>query len=369
MSDENDRENKTEPASAQRLQRAWDDGQVPVGHDAIHVVGVAAAALVLLLLAPVLSSGLQDLLGGAAAGVHRASFRALPGLALRPAAAAGAVCLAAAVASIVAALAQTRGGFWPHLAGPDVTRLFHPERLVRVASREGLVDLLAALVKVVAIGGAAWSGLSGQLGALAGLVGAAPDAQLAAGFGIVARVAKPVLATALALAALDVGLQRWRFAVRMRMTKEEVKREMKEDEGDPLLRGKRKRRHRELLRNQARQEVPRADALVVNPTHIAIAIRYRRDEGRAPRVTAKGKGVLAELMREIARENGVPIVQDIPLARLLYRKVKVGRAIPAQTYKAVAAILAFVYRVTRSSGPVHPERSASAGGAKTRERA
>jgi flagellar biosynthesis protein FlhB len=93
--------------------------------------------------------------------------------------------------------------------------------------------------------------------------------------------------------------------------------------------------------------IGKADALLVNPTHIAIALRYRKAEGRAPRVTAKGKGQLAELMRELARENGIPIVEDVPLARLLYRKVKVGREIPAQTYKAVATLLAFVYRVTR----------------------
>src|SRR5512133_2197266 len=124
MADESDRENRTEAASAQRLRRAWDEGQVPVGHDAIHVAGVAAAALALVLLAPVLRTGLQDLLGAAAAGVHRASFRALPALAARPLAAAASVCLAAAVASIVVTLAQTRGGFWPHLAGPDVARLF-----------------------------------------------------------------------------------------------------------------------------------------------------------------------------------------------------------------------------------------------------
>jgi flagellar biosynthesis protein FlhB len=93
----------------------------------------------------------------------------------------------------------------------------------------------------------------------------------------------------------------------------------------------------------------------VNPTHVAIALRYRKDEGRAPRVTAKGKGALAEYMRDLARENGIPIVQDIPLARLLYRKVKVGKEIPAATYKAVAAVLAFVYRMTgRRAG----ERSA-----------
>jgi flagellar biosynthesis protein FlhB len=148
-------------------------------------------------------------------------------------------------------------------------------------------------------------------------------------------------------AGADFALTRWRYRKRHMMTKDELRREMKEDEGDPLLRGQRKRRHRELVRKSAIAETRRADALIVNPTHVAIAIRYRRDEGRAPRVTAKGKGELAEYMRGLARENGIPICEDIPLARLLYRKVKVGREIPAQTYKAVAAVLAFVYRITR----------------------
>jgi len=130
------------------------------------------------------------------------------------------------------------------------------------------------------------------------------------------------------------------------MTRDEVKREGKEDNGDPMIKGKRRRRMREISKGRVAVEVPRADALLVNPTHIAIAIRYRKDEGAAPRVIAKGKGKLAEIMREIARENGIPIVEDIPLARLLYKRVKVGRSVPAETYKAVAAILAFVYRLT-----------------------
>ena len=92
--------------------------------------------------------------------------------------------------------------------------------------------------------------------------------------------------------------------------------------------------------------MPRADALIVNPTHVAIAIRYRPGESAAPRVTAKGKGQLAEYMRDLARENGIPIVENIALARLLYRRVKIGRSVPAETYKAIAAILAYVYRIT-----------------------
>jgi flagellar biosynthetic protein FlhB len=114
-----------------------------------------------------------------------------------------------------------------------------------------------------------------------------------------------------------------------------------------MIKGRRKRKHRELSKARARLEVPRADALLVNPTHVAIALRYRRSEDKAPRVTAKGKGQLAEIMRDLARSNGIPIVEDIPLARLLHRKVKTGGFVPADTYKAVASILAFVYRVTK----------------------
>ncbi len=126
-----------------------------------------------------------------------------------------------------------------------------------------------------------------------------------------------------------------------------VKREMKEDEGDPLIRGARKRRHREIVRRNALAESKKADVLIVNPTHIAIAVRYRKDQDRAPRVLAKGKGVLAEAMREVARSSGIPIIQDIPLARLLFKKVKSGGTVPADTYKAVAAVLAVVYRMTQ----------------------
>jgi flagellar biosynthesis protein FlhB len=350
VADEHDRENRTEPASAQRLRRAREEGQVAIGHDAMLVAGLAAAALAIAGLGGTIRSGLTDLFAAAAGGLRESSFSALPSLAARPAGAALAVCASAALASAVAALAQTRGGFWAHLAAPDPARLLSPGRLGRLFTREFLVDLALSLTKVAAIGAAAFWGVGDELRGIPRLLGAAPAEQVASTFRLLGAAAKPVLAAAAALAAIEWGVANWRFAVKMRMTKEEAKREYKEDEGDPLLRGQRKRRHRELVRNRAKAEVPRADALVVNPTHVAVAIRYRRDEGRAPRVTAKGKGELAEYMRELARENGVPIVQDVPLARLLYRKVKVGREIPAQTYKAVAAVLAFVYRVTGRSG-------------------
>jgi flagellar biosynthesis protein FlhB len=338
-------EDRTEQPSARRLHQAWEEGKVPLGHDAPLVVGLGAAALALVLVAPTLRQGLVRLLAEAAGGVDRARFDTLPGLAGGPVLAALAVCSAAAVAATAAVVAQTRGGLWPHLALPDLTRLWQAGRL-NLFRKELWIDLGVALVKVLALGWAAWTVIRADFLALPGMLGAAPGDQLSATTGILWRTALRLILAAAVLAGLDLAIQRMRFTARMRMTREETKREAKEDEGDPLLRGRRRKRHRDLSRGRAALEVPRADALVVNPTHVAVALRYRKGEGRAPRVTAKGKGVLAEYMRELARENAVPIVQDVPLARLLYRKVKVGGEIPAATYQAVAAVLAFVYRLT-----------------------
>jgi flagellar biosynthesis protein FlhB len=350
VADDHDQESKTEAASPQKLRHAREEGQLPMGHDVVLAAGTAAAALALIALAGTLRSGLADLLGQAAATVDRTPFSSMAGLAAKPVGAGLAVCAAAGLAAAAATLAQTGGGFWGQKAAPDLARCFNTERLGRMFKKDFVFDLLLNVAKVFAIGAAAWSALEDDLATLPALLTAEPGAQVEAGFGMLATAAKPVLVVVLLLAGLELGLAHWRFAKQLRMTKEELKNEAKEEDGNPQMKGKRRARHRERIRNQARIEVPRADALIVNPTHVAVAIRYRRDEGRAPRVTAKGKGELAEYMRSLARENGVPIVQDVPLARLLYRKVKVGREIPAQTFKAVAAVLAFVYRVTGQRG-------------------
>jgi flagellar biosynthesis protein FlhB len=338
-------EDRTEQPSARRLRQAWEEGKVPLGHDAPLVTGLVAGALALLLVAPTLRLGLVRLVAQAAGGLDRARFSALPGLAGGPVLATLAVCGSAAVAAAAAVIAQTRGGLWPHLALPDPSRLWQAGRL-DLFRKELWIDLGVALVKVLALGWAAWTVVRADFLALPGMLGAAPAEQLTATAGILWKTALRLLLAAGVLAGLDLALQRMRFTARMRMTREEIKREAKEDEGDPLLRGRRRKKHRELARGRAALEVPRADALVVNPTHVAVAIRYRKGEGSAPRVTAKGKGVLADYMRDLARSNAVPIVQDVPLARLLYRKVKVGGEIPAATYQAVAGVLAFVYRLT-----------------------
>jgi flagellar biosynthesis protein FlhB len=339
-------ESQTEAPSQRRLARAWEEGRVPLGRDVALVAGLAAGAAAALALAGVLRAGLVEAVRAALAALPGTPFAALPRLSAAPAAAAAAVCAAAALGGALATLVQTRGGFWPDHPLPDLERLLDPGRLGRLLSRQLLADLALAIVKVVALGWAAWSVVRGEFLTLPAQLGAGPADQLARAFAIAARAGGRMLLVAALLAGADVALVRLRFMKSMRTSRDEAKREAREEEGDPRLRTRRRSRHRELSRGRARVEVPRADALVVNPTHVAVALRYRRDEGRAPRVIAKGKGALADYMRALAREHAVPIVRDVALARLLHRKVKVGREVPAATYKAVAAVLAFVYRLT-----------------------
>jgi flagellar biosynthesis protein FlhB len=349
--DDVEQDERTEAPSGKRMAQAATQGDLPIGRDVAPVVGLVSMAAALTTLGPGLSNSLSRLFAGVAGQVGQTPFGDLPNLMWRPVFYSVGICAAGAAGSIVATLVQTKGGFWGEKLEPDLTRLWGGVKLFKVFSKDFALDLGLAIVKVVAVGATAWAAAKDDFAALPQILQANPADELAWVFTLLGKVAKPALLMAAIIAGLDLAMTRWRYFKKMKMTKEEAKREFKEDEGDPLAKGKRKKRHREIVNGKVRLEVPRADALIVNPTHIAIAIRYRRDEGRAPRVTAKGKGLLAEHMRALARENGVPIVEDIPLARLLFKKVKVGREIPAQTFKAVATILAFVYRVTgRSAG-------------------
>jgi len=144
---------------------------------------------------------------------------------------------------------------------------------------------------------------------------------------------------------IDFIYQKRRYIQNLKMTHEEIKRERKDSEGSPELKGRRKSMHRDLTLNKVLKEVPRADVVVTNPTHYAVALRYIQGVDSAPRVVAKGVDSLALTIRQIARRNNVPIVENRPLARVLWRKVKVGRGVPMDLFQAVAEVLAHVYRL------------------------
>jgi len=144
---------------------------------------------------------------------------------------------------------------------------------------------------------------------------------------------------------MDYLYQRWSFEKGLRMSKDELKEETKETEGDPHVRARIKAIQREMARKRMMQDVPTADVVVTNPTHLSVAIRYDRSKSDAPVVVAKGSGHLAMKIRELAAENNVPLVENKPLARHLYKHTEVGMQIPVDVYKAVAEVLAYVYRL------------------------
>ena len=166
-----------------------------------------------------------------------------------------------------------------------------------------------------------------------------------------------VVASMGALTGLDYLYQRWRTEAQLRMSRQEVKEEMREQEGDPQLKGRLKSLRQKMARRRMTADVAKADVVITNPTELAIALRYRADEMSAPRVLGKGAGYIAEKIREIAREKGIPIVENKPLARLLYRQVDVGQEIPEVVYRAVAEVLAYVYKLRRGDRSATPSLS------------
>jgi flagellar biosynthesis protein FlhB len=345
MSDETEQDQKTESASERRMQSARENGDIAIARDVSMLATLGAAGTVLTIIGPALRDALVNLVYASVDGLGNPSAdRLLPYLS-RPSLLVLLVPTAVAMAVVVVFGVQTRLGLWPELTFPDFSRVFSAGRLKRLFKKDMVIDLGVAAVKVLTLGWALWSAFGATFLALPRMVFMSPAMQVEATYRPLSAGLAKILTTVALLAGVDFALTQYRHRQKMKMSKDEAKRDHREESGDPMIRARRRRKHRELAKGLVKIEVPRADALVVNPTHIAIAIRYRPGEDQAPRVTAKGKGQLAEIMRDLAREHGIPIVEDIPLARLLYRRVKVGRCVPMETFKAVAAILAYVYRV------------------------
>ncbi len=157
-------------------------------------------------------------------------------------------------------------------------------------------------------------------------------------------------------AAADYGLERWQYTKGLMMTKDEVKREYKEMEGDPQIKGRRRQLHRELLTNDAVQATRRASAVVTNPTHIAVALRYDRDEAPLPVVLAKGENLIAQQILDVAERYDIPVMQNIDLARALHERVEIDQLIPADLIEPVAEVLRWVRRLARQPGEVEVAR-------------
>jgi flagellar biosynthesis protein FlhB len=345
--DDEDEESKTEDPSPQRLEQAFEQGDLPMSHDLIAIVSMCLGLLVVFALLPSLTQALVTTVRSLepmtrtqdpAPLIRAMNTLRLPALGL---------LVAGTFGALAASLGQTGARFFPDKLAPDFSRLFSWQTIVRTFTKEGVTDIFLSLLKLSVVLAATILPGTDEFVTLTRLILATTDTQPGAIGALLSPLAMRGALVLALIAGVDFGVQRYRWFQKKKMTKEEVKREMKNDEGDPHIKGRRRQIQRKMARRKPpAQTVPKADAVIVNPTHIAIAIRYRKGEHRAPIVIAKGKGVTADAIRALAREHQIPIVKDIPLARLLHKKCEIGREVPMETFKAVAAVLAFVAKIT-----------------------
>jgi len=218
----------------------------------------------------------------------------------------------------------------------------------KIFSKEGAVNLFKSIAKMVIVGVVVWITMQSRLSELTTLGEkdvAASTAELA---GIAVDMALRAAVVLFMLALVDYGWQRRQFMSQLRMTKQEVRQEMRETDGDPQIKGAIRRKRQELM-NRMISAVPKADVVVTNPTHFAVALKYDPVTMGAPVVIAKGADLLAKRIREVAMKAGVPVLEEPPLARALYAAVPVGHNIPANLFHAVAEVLAWVYALKTKS--------------------
>jgi flagellar biosynthetic protein FlhB len=237
---------------------------------------------------------------------------------------------------------------------PNFDRLNPASGFGRLFSMAAVVRGLLALLKVVALGFVAYWVVSGR-GLIIASISANPlSGATATSWAIVMRLATYLSAAIVIVAILDYVYQRRRFEQSLRMTKQEVKEEMKREEGDPQIKARIRQIQRDRARRRMLSEVPKATVVVTNPTHYAIALRYDAPRDTAPMVVAKGHGVIARRIAELARRHSIPVLERPPLAKALYESVREGQAIPGPLFRAVAEVLAFVYRVRGATAPFVP---------------
>ncbi len=213
----------------------------------------------------------------------------------------------------------------------------------RIFSKDSIVNLIMALAKIFLVCMIAYSSIKDQANNLFLLYDIGLKAALSLIYEIIINIGIKISVVYIILGLADYVYQKWKFTDDMKMTKQEVKDEYKNTEGDPQIKGKQRQRMMESSQRRMMKNVPQADVVITNPTHIAVAILYDNTKDEAPRVVAKGEDYLAQRIKETAKEANVPIVEDKPLARALYATVDVDETIPPELYQAVAEILAVVY--------------------------
>jgi len=357
MSDTNDAASKTEEPTPRKLEQARQRGDVVKTMDLSAFASLAGAGAVVVMLGGWLSRNLavqlapflsrpqeMALEGHGGVDIFRyALMAALPAF--------GAVMAAAAFSGVAANLLQTGFLFTPDKLKPDPGKLSPAQGFKRIFGPDGLIHFARSVLKVLATGAIGWWVLKPHWREITQLAALDPSGILPLTLDIVKRLVFSVAAFTLVVAGVDWLVQRQRFMARMRMSKEELKEDHKQSEGDPHVRARQKQIRNERARRRMMQAVPQATVVVMNPTHYAVALKYEQGEDAAPVCVAKGLDTLALKIREVAEAAGVPVIEDPPLARALYAAVDIDDMIPPAHYEAVAKIIGFILNGARRRAP------------------
>ncbi|MDX9884926.1 flagellar biosynthesis protein FlhB [Thauera sp.] len=350
MAEESDLE-KTEDPSPRRLEQAREEGQVPQSRELSTFLVTVTGAATLLLMGNWMATRVAGLVRGGFAFERAAAFepalmldvlqRMLSGalLTLMP------LFFALLVAAVAAPILLGGLVFAPKVLALNFGRMNPIKGIGRMFSVHGLAEMMKAILKSLLVGGIAALVLWFNIDHLFDLMVEPLEVGMADFSDTVAFSALMIVLSLGLLALIDVPFQLWQYHKKLRMTKEEVKRESKEQEGDPMVKGRIRALQREMARRRMMTEVPKADVVVTNPTHFSVALKYDGEKMGAPVVVAKGRGELALKIREIAKEHGVPMLEAPPLARALYKHCELEQSIPAGLYTAVAEVMAYVYQL------------------------
>ncbi len=254
------------------------------------------------------------------------------------------VCFIAMFLGIIPTIAQTKGLFTMKALKPKFSRLNPLSGIKKLFSLQSIVGILKGLIEVVIISVVIYNEISDRLPKFVMLMNAGVMQGITYAALTIYDMVMLICIMLVFVAAADFLFQWWQFEKKLKMSKQEVKEEFKQMEGDPQIKSKIKQRQQQMAAQRMMHDVPTADVVVRNPTHYAVALKYDQDKNNAPQVVAKGKDFLAQRIVAIAEENDVYTIENPPLARSLYSMVDIGREIPAELYNAVAEVLTVVYR-------------------------
>ena len=360
MAEEQDQSQKTEEPTPRKLEEARKKGQVASSQEVKHWFAILGALILVLAFAPAAATGMTEGMAAFLTNVHMMPLDPTSLLDLLSAAALD-MALYLLAPLIVLLLTALAGGFvqnGPLLSGeslkPKLEKINPLKGLKRQFSLRAVMEFVKGILKIAIVGGIATAVIMPEFDGLEAFAGLAMPTMMERVWSMAIAMLIAVLAVMTVIAGVDLLYQRFEFHKQQRMTKQELKDEFKQSEGDPLVKAKLRQIRTERARRRMMAAVPDADVVITNPTHFAIAMKYDPETMAAPVVVAKGADLIAKRIRELAEEHDVAVIENPPLARALFQAVDIDQSIPPEHYRAVAEVISYVFKMRRRPMPARP---------------